>query len=79
MGANQLDHLYGHIDAVADELEFCLVLGAAPHWRDRFYTGPFILLCHHCHSRKTMHEQRGTLVDWVQANWDVLKQLRPTA
>ncbi|WP_170789699.1 hypothetical protein [Ruegeria lacuscaerulensis] len=49
-----------------------------PTWQERFYEGPFLPLCEICHNAKTGKEAAGKLLDWMQANWDVLKTLRPT-
>ncbi|NOD96644.1 hypothetical protein GS610_05420 [Ruegeria sp. HKCCD6228] len=64
-----VDHLLGHNDAIAAEAAFCLGVSAAPTWQGRFYEGPFLTLCGPCHSSKTVLEQNGRLLEWMQAHW----------
>lgn len=67
--ATYVDHLLGHNDAIADEAAFCLGLSAAPTWQGRFYDGPFLAMCGSCHSSKTVLEQNGMLLSWIQDHW----------
>lgn len=66
--ANQCDHLCGHDDEAALwVMRFLRIEHITPRdWRIRFWSGPFISLCHGCHSRKTYEEQRGRLFNWVE-------------
>lgn len=64
--ANTLDHLLGHDDDQARLAASALSLTAAARWRDRFFVGPFIWLCHSDHSRKTRAEMDGKLLDWLR-------------
>ncbi len=73
-----LDHLVGHRDDIAQDAAFCMQMTIKPTWQERFYEGPFLPLCEICHNAKTGKEAAGKLLDWMQANWDVLKTLRPT-
>ena len=62
-----VDHVVGHEDhQAADALAALGLRDRIPaHWRARFYIGPFVTLCHRCHSRKTKAETAGKLIGWL--------------
>ncbi|WP_170427310.1 hypothetical protein [Ruegeria arenilitoris] len=66
----QVDHLCGHNDEHAKYVIAALNLGAitSPDWRERFWHGPYVTLCHSHHSAKTQAEMRGRLFEWIKTN-----------
>lgn len=72
--ATTLDHLMGHDDQQAAAMSLALRIPIRPTWQERFWAGPFISLCHECHSRKTGYEQAGKLRQWVDGRSQSTRQ-----
>lgn len=64
--ATTIDHLLGHLDDQAAAVACSLSISAPEHWRDRFFSGPFIAVCASCHSKKTKAERAGKLSAWIE-------------
>ncbi len=63
-----VDHLLGHGDGVVEAARMAGLPVVPNDWRARFWSGPFVTLCHACHSTKTTKEKNGRLLDWI-ADW----------
>jgi len=64
-----VDHLLGHDDErQAERAAALLGVPYTPGWEERFWHGPFVLLCsdNGCHSNKTVEETAGRLTDWIR-------------